>query len=154
MDFLNSSQRGGGGGGEEEGAPLPINPPVHLPFPFPHLKNKAEYVRRLNIDCLKCHVQILYGDLGVGGWILSLPCKLIIIQIHKVVTKTRLWTILKNKHFSWNSLRKSWILASLVHMSKENNFSTQNGQRDIQYMVATVKSNARSPEQINLYQLI
>lgn len=53
------------GGGEEEGAPLPINPPVHLPFPFPHLKNKAEYVRRLNIDCLKCHVQILYGELGV-----------------------------------------------------------------------------------------
>lgn len=151
MDFLNSSQRGGG---KEGGAPLPINPPVHLPFPFPHLKNKAEYVRRLNIDCLKCHVQILYGELGVGGWILSLPCKLIIIQIHKVVTKTRLWTILKNKHFSWNSLRKSWILASLVHMSKENNFSTRNGQRDIQYMVVTVKSNARSPEQINLYQLI
>lgn len=28
-------------GGEGGGAPLPINPPVHLPFPFPHLKNKA-----------------------------------------------------------------------------------------------------------------
>lgn len=76
---MNIHHKGGGEGG---GAPLPINPPVHLPFPFPHLKNKAKYVRRLNIDCLKCHVQILYGDLGVGGWILSLPCKLIIIQIH------------------------------------------------------------------------
>lgn len=59
---------------------------------------------------------------GFGSWGLNPLPTLQIDNYSNSVTKTRLWTIFKNKHFSWNSLRKSLILASLVHMSKENNF--------------------------------
>lgn len=44
------------GGGEEEGVFFFINLLVYLFFLFLYLKNKAEYVRRFNIDCLKCYV--------------------------------------------------------------------------------------------------